>query len=195
LAAQLSSSELLELAQDKSKPDDIRAQLAGEAWYQAVFAGGVAQETAAAALWAELTGNQAELSACQAGKLEEARYLMARALLLDQVRRLNNNVHAGDGNAAQWKAGPAFHDAAQQAAQLAVARKLTGANDTAWMGKQILPWLTAQPKFAEAPAILEKLVRATRYFHNDTATSRAAFQLLHKQYPKSAEAARTKYYY
>ena len=42
---------------------------------------------------------------------------------------------------------------------------------------------------------LRELVYASRYRTKDTPTSRQAFQLLHKLYPKSDEARDTKYYY
>jgi hypothetical protein len=63
------------------------------------------------------------------------------------------------------------------------------------MGSVLLPWLRTHSRFAEGPALLEKLVRASRYGQADTETSRQAFALLHKQYPNSAEAQRTPYYY
>ena len=68
-------------------------------------------------------------------------------------------------------------------------------NETTWMGRQILPWITQHRDTPDAPATLRELVYASRYRMKDTPTSRQAFQLLHKLYPKSDEARDTKYYY
>jgi TolA-binding protein len=71
---------------------------------------------------------------------------------------------------------------------------LSTVNQTTWLGEAMLPWLRTH-KSAEGPALLVKLVYASRHGEPDTATSRAAFQLLHQQYPTSPEAQRTRYYF
>lgn len=206
LANQLNGQELLQLAHTAALPLNIRKQLAGEAWYDGAFSGDAELEKNATQLWANLSKHSDIERAAKAAAPDEARFLMARTMLLGQNDRMTGGVrttremdkpHPASpyDPVGHWNVQPAFHDASAQTSQTTLVAQLAKANETTWMGKQILPWLGSQPKFAEGPAILEKLVYASRYRQHDTTTSRAAFQLLHKQYPSSPEAQRTRYYY
>ncbi|HEY9104862.1 hypothetical protein [Chitinimonas sp.] len=194
-----SGQELLALARIETLPAAIREQLAGEAWRIGATLDDVALEQASYPVWAELSG--AKIAA------EERRFHLARGVLLKEFSRINQSdtgtpqqgyswwqtsEQPGDYS---WKTRPAFQDATQRAANEAARKRLRERNETEWMGQQILPWLGKQPKFDEGPAILEKLVWASRRGDKHTPTSRAAFQLLHKQYPKSPEALRTRYFF
>lgn len=207
MVAQLDGKELLELARDSRLPASVRRDIAGEAWRWGAWRPDAVLEREAVAVWADLAGKRAIAEATTSGKLEDMRFQMARALLLGEVSRLKQLDYTSmprgyasavvtDANVtSHWDTPPAFHNEARQKQQAADLAALEPANETNWMGKQILPWMRANPKFAEGPAILEKLVYASRYGMPDTATSRQAFQLLHQQYPKSPEAQRTRYFY
>lgn len=197
LAKYFSGREMLQLAQAPHLPPNIRKDLAGEAWRRAIFLADAALEQQASRQIGELADDKLLLAATEAATPDEMRFRMARNLLLKAVPRVAGYLVPSEPNQniGYWDTPPQFHDAAfkrQQAADLAI---LSKGNETTWMGQQILPWMNNQPRFAEAPAILEKLVYASRYGMRDTATSRRAFVLLHKQYPASPEAVRTKYYY
>jgi len=67
-----------------------------------------------------------------------------------------------------------------------------------FMAAQVLEWAKAQPDDARVPEALHLAVRATRYGCSDKDTprvSKAAFDLLHRRYPKSPWAEKTKYRY
>jgi outer membrane protein assembly factor BamD (BamD/ComL family) len=81
--------------------------------------------------------------------------------------------------------------------------KLPGAPDL--IGQRVLEWAKGHPADPDVPEALYLTVRATRYGNAKTVqnpdntsyspTSKAAFQLLHRNYPKSEWAAKTPYYY
>lgn len=66
------------------------------------------------------------------------------------------------------------------------------------LAAEVVAYGRAHPKDPRVPEALHLAVRATRYGCSDAGTSaqsKAAFQLLHKQWPKSEWAAKTKYYF
>jgi len=67
-----------------------------------------------------------------------------------------------------------------------------------YLSAQTLEWARSHPNDERVPEALHLAVRATRFgngFPQTTHFSKAAFQLLHSQYPKSKWAAITKYWY
>lgn len=94
---------------------------------------------------------------------------------------------------------PGFLSAALQAAAAAERRKL----DALEIGPNYLciravEWAKRSPADPRAPEALHLAVKATRYGCRDEQTlqrSKLAFDTLHKQYPNSAWAKQTKYYY
>lgn len=207
LSHQLDGASLLALAQNSRLPTAIRRDIAGEAWRWGAMLPDAKLEIAAVKLLANLTQDDALAAAATNPNPAAMRFLMARALLLKEQPRL---AHSGENMDAlgfdkpkdlaekqfnHWDNAAVFYDDATRQAQRDALTQLATRNDTTWMGEQILPWIREQPKFAEGPAILEKLVYASRYGMQDTATSRQAFQLLHKKYAGSPEAIRTRYFY
>lgn len=68
----------------------------------------------------------------------------------------------------------------------------------AWMGDAVLDWARAHRDDPRVPEALHFVVRATRYGCPDTGyarVSRAAFDLLHRRYPRSEWAEQTPYWY
>jgi len=83
----------------------------------------------------------------------------------------------------------------QQAAQEAV-RLNALPQGLAWFGPQVLEYVKAHPEDSAAPEILAQLVQATRWSCDaQTGLSRQAFEMLHRRYPTSDWARKTKYYY
>ncbi len=77
-----------------------------------------------------------------------------------------------------------------------------------YLGRRVIDYAKAHPDDPDVPEALALTVRATRYAclywgrnteqsagKENSATSKAAFQLLHAKYPKSPWTAKTKYYY
>ncbi len=67
-----------------------------------------------------------------------------------------------------------------------------------YLSRQVLEWAKANPADPRVPEALHLAVRSTRVGCTDKESSkwsRAAFELLHKQYPQSSWAAKTKYWY
>lgn len=197
LVNHLSGKELLQLARASQLSAEIRQPLLGEAWRWSIFLADTALEQQVSGEIGKLAGDKPLIAAAEAANADEIRFRMARRLLLKETPRLLGYLLPSqpDENKTYWDTPPQFHDAAFQRQQAADLVQLAKANETTWMGQQILPWMSSHPRFAEGPALLEKLVYASRYGARDTATSRRAFVLLHKQYPASPEAERTRYYY
>ncbi|HSI48282.1 MAG TPA: hypothetical protein VLA61_08440 [Ideonella sp.] len=104
-------------------------------------------------------------------------------------------------------AGPAFLSAAERdAAQAERARLQALPLRSEYLGPPLLAWARSHTADPEAPKALHFFIASTRMEcrgvpahprpKDDPATdSKDAFQLLHKQWPKSEWAAKTKYYY
>jgi hypothetical protein len=68
----------------------------------------------------------------------------------------------------------------------------------AWLGRRVLEWAAAHPEDPRLPEALHLVVRTTRYGCTDESTgalSKAAFQLLHRKYPKSPWTRKTPYWF
>jgi hypothetical protein len=74
-----------------------------------------------------------------------------------------------------------------------------GAEDPSdWLVAETLAWAAARPDDPRLPEALHLAVRATRYGctgEQTSAFSKQAFQLLHRRFPKSEWAAKTKYHF
>jgi len=67
--------------------------------------------------------------------------------------------------------------------------KLPGA--PAWLGAIVIPWAKAHLSDPRVPEALHNVVRATQYGDMDSATSEAAYNLLHDRFPRNAWTAKT----
>jgi hypothetical protein len=191
LAARLDGAEMLELARDARLAKNVRLDLTGGAWLRAAL---LRQDTLDADAVKLLASMGVDADAAAAATPPERRFRMARHLLLHEVPAIGIDTTPDSSMAPWWLTSPSFHDAAAVARIEQLRQALSASNQTTWIGQAMLPWLRAH-KSAEGPALLEKLVYASRYGPSDTKTSRAAFQLLHAQYPNSPEAMRTQYYF
>jgi hypothetical protein len=71
-----------------------------------------------------------------------------------------------------------------------------------WLGQRTIAYVKAHPQDKDAAEALALTVRATHFgcsgdsdLDGQKAISKTAFEMLHKMYPKSAWALKTKYYY
>ena len=67
-----------------------------------------------------------------------------------------------------------------------------------YISQQVIQWATKNPADPRVPEALHLAVKSTRYGCSDKQTgrwSKAAYDLLHKQYPKSVWAKRTPYWF
>lgn len=92
-----------------------------------------------------------------------------------------------------------FLSEAQKAMAVGELNKLTAIGTAPnYLSAQAVAYATKKPDDARAPEALHLAVRATRYGckdDNTTKFSKQAFQLLHKRYPASEWAKKTKYFY
>ena len=73
--------------------------------------------------------------------------------------------------------------------EVARLRQLPGA--PAYLGAIIIAWANAQPRDPRVPEALHLVVRATRYGEMNTATSKAAYTLLHNRYRRNPWTSKT----
>jgi tetratricopeptide (TPR) repeat protein len=94
---------------------------------------------------------------------------------------------------------PAFLTAAQRAMAENEAKKLAALGPAPnYFCAQAVKWANARPDDPRAPEALHLAVRATRYGCTDDATgrlSKQAFDTLHRKYPRSTWAQKTKYWF
>jgi hypothetical protein len=65
----------------------------------------------------------------------------------------------------------------------------------AWLGAIVIPWAKAHPGDPRVPEALHNVVRATQYGDMDSATSEAAYNLLHSRFPRSPWTAKTPHWF
>jgi hypothetical protein len=112
--------------------------------------------------------------------------------------RWTDGAHPDAGGLAAAPAPPLPFLTAKQREQAAdEARRLnTLAQGLAWIGPLAFEYVTTHPEDKAAPEILAQLVQGTRWnCEAQTELSKRAFQLLHKRYPDTEWAKKTKYYY
>jgi hypothetical protein len=111
--------------------------------------------------------------------------------------------------ARTWTGNPAASgDTLWEAAALEVEARAAAADERARLAalpaapnllcREAIAWAEAHPEDPRSPQALHLAVRATRYGCADPRTtefSRRAFQVLHRRFPKSEWAAKTKYYF
>ncbi len=100
--------------------------------------------------------------------------------------------------AAGLKSPDFLNDEQRAAAEKEVARLSALGTAPNYLCSQAIEWAKASPHDPRVPEALHLAVKSTRYGCADKGTgalSKAAFQILHKQYPKSEWAAKTKYWY
>jgi hypothetical protein len=71
--------------------------------------------------------------------------------------------------------------------------KLPGA--PAWLGAIVIPWAKAHLTDPRVPEALHNVVRATQYGDMASDTSKAAYELLHKSFPRNPWTAKTRYWF
>ena len=120
--------------------------------------------------------------------------------MLAEHRRRNPNAQPTPGTQADRTVeGPAFLSATDRAEAERQIQELktieTGPNH---LSAQAIQWAREAPEDPRVPEALHHAVRTTRFGCVDEATtdfSKAAFQLLHRRYPKSEWAKKTKYWF
>ena len=94
---------------------------------------------------------------------------------------------------------PLFLNEAQRQAGTKEWAKLKGLGAMPnYLSKQVIQWATKDPSDKRVPEALHLAVNATRYGCTDKETgrwSKAAFDLLHRQYPNTTWAKKTKYWF
>lgn len=116
------------------------------------------------------------------------------SVLMEKEARFRGALSV-DTNPETWE----FFDEAQRTAAKAESARLSasGAGPN-YLSRQVVEWVKRNPGDPRAAEALHLAVRSTRYGCTDQETtkfSKAAFQLLHKQYPNSSWAKKTKYWY
>jgi hypothetical protein len=87
---------------------------------------------------------------------------------------------------------PAFLTAADRAAAEADAKRLSALpSGPAWLGSIVIPWAKTHLSDPRVPQALHLVVRATQYGDPDSATSKAAYDLLHSRFPRNAWTRQT----
>jgi hypothetical protein len=61
----------------------------------------------------------------------------------------------------------------------------------AYLGAIVIPWAKAHLSDPRVPEALHNVVRATQYGDMDSATSEAAYNLLHDRFPRNAWTTKT----
>jgi hypothetical protein len=91
---------------------------------------------------------------------------------------------------------PPFVTAAQRNAA-AVVREQRRAIGQRWLNQKVLAWAEAAPGDPRLPHALHLVVRKSREgaTRDGSASTQAAFRLLHRRYPRSAWTAKTPYWY
>lgn len=125
----------------------------------------------------------------------------------DRKTQLSPRDASGDDDADASKDKPAqaaprplsFIDAAQQAAAERENARLAAAGTAPdYLTRLAIEWADKSPEDPRVPEALHLAVKTTRYGCTDEQTpalSKAAFQLLHKRYPKSEWAKKTPYWF
>jgi tetratricopeptide (TPR) repeat protein len=94
---------------------------------------------------------------------------------------------------------PAFLTAADRAEAARELRQLVDLGSAPdYLSKQAIAWAKAHPEDPRSPEALALAVKSTRFGCTDEQTgalSKAAFELLHRRYPKSSWANETKYWF
>lgn len=94
---------------------------------------------------------------------------------------------------------PAFLTPQERTAAAAEVRKISGLGESAtFIARRALDFATKNPKNPAVPEILHLAVRSTRHGCRDANTlqaSKAAFDFLHKRFPRSPWTAKTPYYF
>jgi hypothetical protein len=94
---------------------------------------------------------------------------------------------------------PAFLNAAQRAEAAAEQKKIAGAGESAtYLARRAVDFANRNMANPNTPEILHLAVRSTRYGCRDNQTlrfSKAAFDILHRQFPKNEWTKKTPYYF
>ncbi|HEY9232660.1 MAG TPA: hypothetical protein VIS78_10950 [Blastocatellia bacterium] len=133
-----------------------------------------------------------------------------RTATLDKIDDYRDNWWCEYGRAAdsdnpsikrvvKTTAAPAFLTAAQKTAASAEWKRLSALGTAPdYLCAQAIKWASLKPDDPRAPEALHLAVRSTRYGCTDEQTgtlSKQAYDLLHRKYPKSEWAQKTKYWF
>jgi len=117
---------------------------------------------------------------------------------IERIDTFRDNWWCAAGASDGEPATPVFVSAEQQFAAASMHARI-GALGPApiYLGNIVLGWARSHPHDPRLPEALHLVVRATRYgcANDDGATSRAAFQLLHRRYGGSEWAAQTPFWF
>jgi hypothetical protein len=208
---------LAKAAESRELPDHLRRDVALAAWTRSVLLGREETALAAGAQLEALVPELAQELAAYRAASDAASRRWAGLLTILRWPGLQTSVPAGLGRLTRidriddyrdnwWcpvraeAVEPAgFLDAELQAQmrleRQALAELGTGPN---WLAAQALAWARERPDDPRVPEALHLAVRSTRYGCTDEGTgplSKAAFQLLHRSYPKSPWTKKTPHWF
>lgn len=203
---------LQQAAVNKELPPHLRREVALAAWVRAVlFENSTIGQALASVLVTLMPELKADFNAYRLANSLEARqfaavFLMlklpgARPYLREGFRQLTppNQV---DGYRDNWwscrSGGGAILDSIHfltEEQKTATMREWKAFPSVDATFRQVLTWAQAHPNDPRVPQALHRAVRSARYGCTSGDLSRQAFRLLHKRYPGSEWAKRTKYWY
>jgi hypothetical protein len=208
---------LAQAAANPALPEHLQRDLALVAWTRALL---LDDEATALSVLPQLQTLVPELKSdldAYRGSPDTASRRFAGILLLLRFPGAQPSLHSGVGRltrvdriddyrdnwwcASKADAGglPAFLDAArQQTGREEKARLAALGTGPNWLSAQALEWAKAHPEDPSVPEALHLAVRTTRYGCTDEGTaklSKAAFQLLHKNHPKSDWTKKTPHWF
>jgi hypothetical protein len=123
---------------------------------------------------------------------------VSRMIPLSEIDNFRDNWWCEASRNAQAQAPDFLSEAEEAAAARELERLVAIGTAPNYLSAQAVAYATKKPDDPRAPEALHLAVRSTRYGCKDDQTtkfSRQAFQLLHKRYPASEWAKKTKYYY
>jgi hypothetical protein len=211
-------SRLVEAAESQKLPQNLRDEVAMAAWTRSVLLDDAASAAKLSPLLPEKLRKTAGTSIGFPATLALLRDPGLRPVVEAGFSRLESydsrdefrdnwwcgpaSPNEGQEQAAQKRAEPAAYFSGDERAKgKAEFDEVTHvAPAPVFMGKRAIDYAEAHPDDPDVAEALALTVRATRFgcvggAAENTATSKAAFQLLHAKYPKSPWAVKTKHYY
>lgn len=214
---------LKQAAESKRLPVHLRRDLAQATWLRAVMLGQTKTATELVPVLSALVPEATALLNDFDSTREDLKKYVAVYLwlkfpgfepLVDAGVGRRTPLGTQDSYRDNWWCSAAFYQESQKAApeikppfitesQRAMAKRqftslIKGGAAPNYISQQIVEWATKAPADRRVPEALHLAVRSTRYGCGDTETgkwSKAAYDLLHKRYPRSIWARRTPYWF
>lgn len=208
----------IEAAQSRLLPANLRQDIAVAAWVRAVILDDAGSAAKLAPLLPKAMGVTATGATGFPAVLTILRNPGAQPYLEAGISRVasystfsefrNNwwgaqwqSPYREDGTRTKSPPPPAFLTPAQTAAADAEVKRVAGGKSASvQLGQRVLDYAQAHPGDRDVPEALALVVRVTHYggetgSKENSAISKAAFQLLHQRYPQTSWAKNTKFYY